>query len=58
MNLNAIVKQAPKPLDKNDIAKIKELKKKGLSEEELAEHFHVEVWVIRSIIELQRYLVS
>jgi len=39
MNVNGIVNQMAKPLDKNDIAKIKELKKKGLSEESLPSIF-------------------
>jgi uncharacterized protein (DUF433 family) len=38
-------------LQKTDIIKIRELKRSGMSVQEIAEKFHIESWVIRAILD-------
>jgi hypothetical protein len=39
-------------LQDTDITKIRELKRSGMPVEEIAEKFHIESWVIRTILDL------
>jgi hypothetical protein len=58
MSTRLVTNRRARPLERKDILTISELARMGLSVEDIAEQFDERPWVIRSILQLEQYLVS